>query len=210
MKIATGSTATTLKTIRFLAILGVAIGASLSSAKAGPLMDWLAGVEEDQNTIEYPERGPLVVPPALKLPPPKSSTAATNPAWPKDPDVERKRKTKEAALAPSESSDRTKPLTVEEIRAGRKAGAGLVTEYAPPQRDSSKPLSLQEMQALNDEMARKNQEAASAALVPSGRRYLTDPPTVYKKKAVLTPEMEAQAAAAGQPVKGDKPWYQFW
>jgi hypothetical protein len=76
-------------------------------------------------------------------------------------------------------------------------------------RDTSKPLTVQEMQALNAEVERQQAEAKQIETV-KGRVYLTDPPTVYRKKAMLTPEMEAQAAAAGQPVKGDKPWYQFW
>ena len=77
-------------------------------------------------------------------------------------------------------------------------------------RDPSKPLTPQEMQAINEEFARKRQEQAAAVAGPQARNYLTDPPTVYRQRAILTPEMEAQAAAAGSPVKGDKPWYQFW
>jgi hypothetical protein len=208
MKIATGSIATTLKLLSLSVALATSVVVSTHSAKAGPLMDWLAGVDEGEDKIQYPERGPLVVPPSLKLPEPKASAAATNPAWPKDPDVERKRKAKEAALVPTDTSTKSKPLTVEEIRAGRKAGAGLVTEYQQ-ERDPSKPLSVQEMQRLNEEAARAAAEAKQIQTT-TGRVYLTDPPTVYRKKAVLTPEMEAQSEAAGQPVNGSKPWYQFW
>ncbi|TCT06006.1 hypothetical protein [Aquabacter spiritensis] len=51
-------------------------------------------VGDAQPNIQYRERAPLVVPPphvAATLPPPKSSAAATNPNWPKDPDVLRAR-----------------------------------------------------------------------------------------------------------------------
>lgn len=207
MKIATGSLATTLKYIGFTAILAGALGVFAPSAKAGELMDWLAGVAEGEDQIEYPERAPLVVPPALKLPAPKTSAAATNPAWPKDPDLERKRKAKEAAMAKPQDPDRR--LTVEEIRAGRIAGANMPTAEDLNRKDPSKPLTPQEMQAINEEFAKKRQEEAAAALNPKARVYLTDPPGVYRQRAVLTPEMEAQAAAAGSPVNA-KPWYQFW
>ena len=48
--------------------------------------------------IEYRERAPLVVPPSRNLPPPRGEeeVAAKTPAWPKDPDVKRR---KEATAA---------------------------------------------------------------------------------------------------------------
>ncbi len=212
MKIATGRASTTLKFLGFLIIIGGSISTYSAPAKAAELMEWLFGTGDEQDQIQYQERAPLVVPPALKLPEPKASAAATDPAWPKDPDIERARKLREAASAPAKSgraSDPGRPLTVEEIRAGRIAGANLPTEDDLKRKDPSKPLTPQEMQAMNQEFARKQQEEAAAALVPQGRAYLTDPPTVYRQRAALTPEMEAQAAAAGSPVNA-KPWYQFW
>jgi type IV secretory pathway VirB10-like protein len=45
--------------------------------------------------IDYHERSPLVVPPTRDLPKPEISGGATaNPAWPKDPDVQRQKKVK--------------------------------------------------------------------------------------------------------------------
>jgi len=43
--------------------------------------------------IEYRERAPLVVPPSRELPPPRdeAEVAAKTPAWPKDPDVARRK-----------------------------------------------------------------------------------------------------------------------
>ena len=45
----------------------------------------------DEPQIDYQERGPLVLPPNLDLPPPENPNAAiaNNPAWPKDPDIAR-------------------------------------------------------------------------------------------------------------------------
>ena len=45
--------------------------------------------------IDYHERSPLVVPPTRDLPKPEAGSAAVNnPAWPKDPDVQRQKKAK--------------------------------------------------------------------------------------------------------------------
>ena len=57
------------------------------------------GLRRDgQEGIDYRERAPLVVPPTRNLPPPRSEdeVAAKTPAWPKDPDVKRR---KEATAA---------------------------------------------------------------------------------------------------------------
>lgn len=51
------------------------------------------GLRHNGEAINYEERAPLVIPPSNALPPPEKSDSAiaTNPAWPKDPDVERRR-----------------------------------------------------------------------------------------------------------------------
>jgi hypothetical protein len=61
------------------------------------IMDGLGFKRDGEAGISYQERAPLVIPPSRDLMPPEQrDAAAANPAWPKDPDVER-RKT-EAAL----------------------------------------------------------------------------------------------------------------
>jgi hypothetical protein len=49
------------------------------------------GLRKDGEAINYQERAPLVIPPSRALPTPEKSDAliANNPAWPKDPDVQR-------------------------------------------------------------------------------------------------------------------------
>lgn len=51
------------------------------------------GLRKDGEAINYTERPPLVIPPARDLPVPDKGDAAiaNNPAWPKDPDVSRRR-----------------------------------------------------------------------------------------------------------------------
>ncbi len=57
------------------------------------IMEGLGLKRDGEATINYQERGPLVLPPSRNLPPPESSDAVTanNPAWPKDPDVTRRK-----------------------------------------------------------------------------------------------------------------------
>jgi len=51
------------------------------------------GLKRDGEGINYEERAPLVIPPSHALPPPENTDAAVanNPAWPKDPDVQRRK-----------------------------------------------------------------------------------------------------------------------
>jgi hypothetical protein len=49
------------------------------------------GLQREGEGVEFRERAPLVVPPSRDLPPPQSADAVTrNPAWPKDPDVQKR------------------------------------------------------------------------------------------------------------------------
>jgi hypothetical protein len=56
-------------------------------------MEGLGFKRDGEATINYQERGPLVLPPNRDLPPPERSDAAitNNPSWPKDPDVMRRK-----------------------------------------------------------------------------------------------------------------------
>lgn len=75
-----------------------------------------------------------------------------------------------------------------------------------PPSDPSKPLTPQEMAKASEIM--KQVAAQNNALAENtGPRALTAPPKNIAKKAVITPEIEAAAAAAGA---SQKPWYQFW
>ncbi len=56
------------------------------------IMDGLGFKRDGEAGINYQERAPLVIPPGRDLAPPeRSDPAAANPAWPKDPDVERRK-----------------------------------------------------------------------------------------------------------------------
>jgi len=56
------------------------------------IMDGLGLKRDGEANINYRERAPLVIPSSRDLAPPEQSdAAANNPAWPKDPDVERRK-----------------------------------------------------------------------------------------------------------------------
>ncbi len=70
--------------------------------------------------IDYRERSPLVVPPNRDLPPPQARAQPRDPAWPKDPDVSRAAKAKEAKRTTRSNSQTAKeasgrPLTPSEL-----------------------------------------------------------------------------------------------
>lgn len=63
------------------------------NATFGRLLEGLGlkSADGDQE-IHYRERAPLVLPPSDQLPPPEKAKAMPNPAWPKDPDVARRKR----------------------------------------------------------------------------------------------------------------------
>ncbi|WP_341990427.1 hypothetical protein [Azorhizobium sp. AG788] len=72
------------------------VGSSLPAAAQAVESDFMRStmsalglIDEQKPEIQYRERAPLVVPPAVgsTLPPPKQAPSAALPNWPKDPDV---------------------------------------------------------------------------------------------------------------------------
>src|SRR4029078_4448103 len=56
------------------------------------IMDGLGFKRDGRPAINYQNGAPLVIPPGRALAPPeRTDAAAANPAWPKDPDVERRK-----------------------------------------------------------------------------------------------------------------------
>ena len=79
--------------------------------------------------LDYRERSPLVVPPSTNLPPPESTAAPANPAWPVDPDQKRRRETRaKARTYATGTNEDSRPLTRSELdppgaAAARRGGA---------------------------------------------------------------------------------------
>jgi hypothetical protein len=80
------------------------------------------GLEREKAPIEYRERAPLVIPPTKSLPTPESGDAvASNPAWPKDPDVRRRKEAEKRERNRNISDEREReqnPLMPDQIAPG--------------------------------------------------------------------------------------------
>jgi hypothetical protein len=82
------------------------------------LMHGIGAVDGTEKGIDYRERSPLVVPPKLNLPPPETGQASTAPNWPKDPEVEERRKARLAAKNRDKSKEWGQVLTPAEMGVG--------------------------------------------------------------------------------------------
>jgi hypothetical protein len=84
------------------------------------------GLRKDGEAINYQERAPLVIPQGRTLPPPEKAGAAlaNNPAWPKDPDVKRKKMEIDLAAKRGSASDliqkEERPMREEDMTPGPK------------------------------------------------------------------------------------------
>ena len=90
------------------------------------IMDGLGLKRDGEATINYQERAPLVLPPSRELPPPEQVDAATanNPAWPKDPDVARRKAEAAAEKNRNVSDEREReqnPLRPDQLTPGGRA-----------------------------------------------------------------------------------------
>lgn len=129
-----------LRPLRITATLGVAVAAAslalpagaraeeqytnILEATAGRLMENLGlRNSETSKDINYQERPPLVIPSNQELPSPEKVDPAANPAWPKDPDVARRkqREKEEANRQPGETYLRERnPLPPDQLTPGPK------------------------------------------------------------------------------------------
>src|SRR6266478_5783256 len=98
--------------------------------------------------IEYRERAPLVVPPSRELPPPRdeAEVATKTPAWPKDPDVARRKQELAAEkaklkgnLSVEEQMRALRPDELDKPGAGEKKSADAKGAGKSPE-DTSRPL----------------------------------------------------------------------
>lgn len=94
------------------------------------IMEGLGLKRDGEATINYQQRAPLVIPPGKVLPPPeRTNAAASNPAWPVDPDIERARREAKAERDADPNPDDVilregRPLRPDEIAPGAKAQRG--------------------------------------------------------------------------------------
>ncbi len=190
---------------RAFALAGAAaalIGASaLSPARAGddgyaPLWSGIGGMiglapSEEAPAINYQERGRLVLPPQMALPPPAAPAAQNAAAWPVDPDVEKARKKKqeklnsERALSAAQLKNTNNLVPVDQLRAdgsatGQTGADGRCADASPRYNCNRTPFS----NVLEWVGLAKPDEVVAGQEPP--RDWLTDPPKGYRMPTAST------------------------
>jgi hypothetical protein len=156
------------------------------------IMEGLGLKRDGEATINYQERAPLVIPPSRDLPPPERTDAVTanNPAWPKDPDVERRKL--EAAMEKNRnvSDEREReqnPLRPDQLtpggRAKKRQAARTDDGYQPPASGFGNqllPSELGSKGSVFDSMFGSKKEETAKFTGEPPRASLTDPPVGYQ------------------------------
>ena len=186
------STTTGLALLLAALVLPLATGSAKAQTGLLDLGKAILGIQDEKPEIDYRPRPPLVIPPKKDLPPPAAPATAKAPSWPNDPDVAALKKAEENRKKPVVMQDPSRPLTIEEVRAGRVAGAGVPTEpVSGAARNNSAWIPPAELRALEDKLKLSKAPETQPGFEPE-RHYLTDPPKGYRK------------AAAGAPVTAPK------
>ncbi len=176
---------TTVRLALGVALAGCIVCGQISAANAGDsIYDRILGVigiKSDDDTINYSERSPLVVPPTRDLPPPAAPSAPPSPDWPHDPDIARAARSKaKETVGPHDDYvlDSSRPLRPEELNApmartanrGSRGNNSYSADYPEGQREKNKGL-------FSLDMFKKDQYATFTGEPP--RTSLTDPPAGY-------------------------------
>jgi len=156
------------------------------------LMEGL-GLRRDGEAINYQERAPLVIPPSRTLPPPETvnNSIARNPAWPKDPDVSRRKREAEQERNRNISDEREReqnPLKPSELTPGGDPRSVRVSSGAPNSATPGDRLSPKEMNEKrsiwssmfsrdeDDEIGKFTREPPRSALTAPPPGYQTPSP----------------------------------
>jgi hypothetical protein len=149
----------------------------------------------DEESIDYRERSPLVVPPTRDLPSPEGNVAEQNPAWPVDIDVKRRgevaarRKVGATAYDPEAEAQNLMP---HQLAAGKRTGRTTQPDPNNPRSDADvegnvvKPSALGYFGGLFNSFGGRPDEVASFRAEPP-RASLTAPPPGYQTPAATAP-----------------------
>lgn len=206
----------TLLNTTLVCALGAALLAAATSARAEDvpadkkfLRSILEGIGLQRDGgpgISYQERGPLVVPANRSLPEPeKPGQAANNPAWPKDPDVERRKEASRALNRGRMTSDvreeEQNPLRPDQLTPGRdpralrraSTGGGGPDADGGGRRYSPNELGAPGAGVFSNVFGGKEEAARFTGEPP--RASLTDPPQGYQTPSAAQPYGIGQATA---------------
>ncbi len=143
----------------------------------------------DENSIEYRERPPLVVPPNRELPPPQTAARTRDPNWPVDPGSSAPQK-KGAQIR---DIDRL-PVPQRAPAAVATTPSGDATAAIPPSQPASSGGFFSNLFSSGDQSAHP-----VVATTPAMRKTLTQPPLDYESPAPSQPAGVAPPPAAGSP-----------
>lgn len=161
------------------------------------------GLEKDRPQIDYHERGPLVIPPTKSLPAPEKADAVTaNPAWPKDPDVTRRREAAKRERERNVSEEREReqnPLMPDQIGPNTRTAASRDDGYRAPASGFSnqlKPSELGYTGGIFKKMFGNGEEETARFTGEPKRTDLTAPPPGYQTPSPDQPYGPGKAGPA--------------
>jgi hypothetical protein len=170
------------------------------------------GLRQDGSAgITYEERAPLVIPPSRVLPPPEKSDAALakNPAWPKDPDVARRKveaKQERNRNISDEREHEQNPLRPDELTPGprpKSQQARTDDGYQSSPYGSSNPLSPSQLGSkgnfFGSLFGKKNNDEVTNFTKEPPRTALTEPPPGYQTPSPDQPYGLSKATTAPKP-----------
>jgi hypothetical protein len=158
------------------------------NATFGRMLETLGGKKADDQEIDYRERPPLVLPSGRSLPPPeKVDAAVTNPAWPKDPDVKRRKlqeKQEKVRDVEAERRREERPLPPDQLTPGAASGVRSVKlGTSKGTSDGDKILSPSELGYKGGMLGKmfhgKDDDVVQFTGEPA-RNNLTEPPAGYQ------------------------------
>jgi hypothetical protein len=167
------------------------------------IMEGLGLKRDGEEMINYRERSPLVIPPSRALPPPERSDAAiaNNPAWPKDPDQERRKAQAAMEKGRNVSDEREReqnPLRPDQLTPGGRSKVRTDDGYEPPASGFGSQIMPSELGFKNSMFGNmfggKKEETEKFTGEPP-RSSLTDPPTGYQTPSPSQPYGVGKAAA---------------
>ena len=164
--------------------------------------------DADRPDINYQERAPLVIPPSRGLPPPETSNAAVanNPAWPKDPDVMRRKREAELDAKRVTSDEREleqNPLRPDQLTPGGNPRSVRVSRGAPYTATPGDRLSADEMNQKRSIwskiFSRDDEEEVGKFTREPTRNALTAPPPGYQTPSPDQPYGLSKASKSDKP-----------
>ena len=154
---------------------------------------------DDDDNINYRQRAPLVIPPTSNLPPPEKTSVVPNPAWPKDPDVARRKlieKQEKNRNIEAERMREENPLPPDQLAPGPRPRdtANKDVEYSGRLGKIMSPSELGYKGGLFHGSDESDNVAKFTGEPP--RADLTDPPPGYQTPSPGQPYGTGKAAAA--------------